>query len=211
MNVLVIVAHHDDLEIGCGATIAKFREKGHKVTSLVMTHSGYSSPNGKNIRSKEDALNEARLASNLLDYELISFNEDSFDIKINDDNISKIINIIHDRQIDVTFTHFHADTHPPHYKVHKMAIHACRHVPNVFGMKINWYVGETSFDPRLFIKINESQWEKKINAIKLYKSEFHRVGDKWINYLNNQSLNYGSQIGVKRAEAFYIYKFQWDF
>ena len=207
----MIVAHHDDLEIGCGGTIAKLHEKGHNITSLVMTHSGYTNPEGKIVRTKQEALEEGLLASKFLNYELVSLNEDTFDIKECDANVSKIIKVIQEKNIDVVFTHFHADTHPPHNRVFKMAIQASRHIPNIFGMQINWYLGEELFNPRFFVEVTESHWEKKLNAIKLYKSEYNRIGDKWIDYLNNQSLNYGSQIGVKRAEAFHIYKFLWNF
>ena len=113
MNILVVTAHHDDLELGCGATVAKLIERGHKVVSLVMTHSGYSGQNGKHVRTKEEAKKEAISASKFLDYELISFDEDTFDIPVNDSNICKMLDVIHKYKIDTIFTHWHGDTHPP--------------------------------------------------------------------------------------------------
>ena len=211
MNVLIITSHHDDLEIGCGATVAKMRDQGHKVISLVMTHSGYSGPNGEIIRTQEDAKNEASFASKTLDYELISYEEDTFDIEVSDKNIRKILRVIQEKQIDTVFTHYHNDIHPPHNKVYQMVIHACRHIPRIFGIQSNWYIGKDIFSPNLFIAINESQWERKIEAIKCYESEFNRTGSKWLEFLNNRSLYYGLLIGVKRAEGFYIYKQLWNF
>lgn len=37
-RVLVIGAHPDDLELGCGGTIAKLADSGHEVRALVMTN-----------------------------------------------------------------------------------------------------------------------------------------------------------------------------
>src|SRR3989338_5142707 len=131
MNVLVVIAHHDDLELGCGGTIAKFKEEGHKVTSLVLTHSGYKGISKAIARTKEDAIKEARLASKVLGYELVSFDEDTLDAPVMDYNVVKILDLITRRKINTVFTHWHGDTHPPHKRINTMALHACRNVPRV--------------------------------------------------------------------------------
>ena len=91
-----------------------------------------------------------------------------------------------------------------------MALHACRNVPRVLGFAANWHIGAQSFSPNFFVSISGAQWAKKIKALKCYESEFKRVGAKWLGYLNNQALNYGTQIGVSRAEGFVAYKYLWD-
>lgn len=94
MNVLILVAHHDDLELGCGGTVAKLVEKGHDVTSLVMTHSGYTNAEGVTVRKREDALAEADAASAVLGYRLLSGEEDTFDILVKDTNICRILTVV---------------------------------------------------------------------------------------------------------------------
>jgi len=37
MNILAIGAHPDDIEFGCGGTLSKYSEKGHKVYMLVLS------------------------------------------------------------------------------------------------------------------------------------------------------------------------------
>jgi len=207
MNILVVTAHHDDLELGCGGTVAKLYDEGHRVISLVMTNSGYQGPDKMIVRSKEAAVKEAHLASQVLGYELINFDEDTFDIPISDSNTVKILDAIHKYKIDTVFTHWHSDTHPPHRKISAMVLHASRYVPRVLGFAVNWYIGEQSFSPNFFISINDSQWERKIKALQCYESEFQRAGTRWVEYFNNQTLNYGAQIGVKRAEGYVVYKY----
>jgi LmbE family N-acetylglucosaminyl deacetylase len=210
MNVLVVTAHHDDLELGCGGTIAKMRDNQHRVVSLVLTNSEYIGPNKIIIRAKEAAQKEAAIASQILDDELISFDEDALDIPVSDDNIVKILNVIDKYNIDTVFTHWHGDTHPPHKRVHIMVLHACRHIPRVLGFAVNWYIGEQAFSPNFFVSIEESQWERKIQALRCYETEFERAGKTWLEYMNVQTLHYGIQIGAKRAEGFVAYKYLWS-
>lgn len=209
MNILVVSAHHDDLELGCGGTIAKLIGGGNKTISLVMTHSGYQGPDKKIVRTKEEAIKEAHLASKVLGYELITFDEDTFDISVTDSNIVKILDVIQKFKIDTVFTHWHGDSHPPHRRINTMVLHACRQVPRVLGFAVNWYISELNFSPRFFVSLDNSHWERKIKALQCYDSEFKRAGKKWVEYLNNQTLNYGAQIGVERAEGFISYKFLW--
>ncbi len=210
MNVLVVTAHHDDLELGCGRTIAKLLHGEHQVISLVMTHSGYQGADGTYARNKDVVKKESRSASLIMGYKLVCFDEDTLDIPISDSNICKILDTINKYKIDAVFTHWHGDTHPPHRRINTMVLHACHHVPRVLGFAVNWYIGEQPFSPRLFISIDDSQWERKIKALQCYGSEFQRAGIRWVEYMNNQTSNYGTQIGVKRAEGFVVYKYLWD-
>ena len=210
MNVLVVAAHHDDLELGCGGTIARLVAEGHSVTSLVMTHSGYSSPDGVRIRDRQAAKDEAIAASKTLGYDLVCLDEDTFDIPVNDSNICKILELVDKLQIDTLFTHWHGDTHPPHQRVNRMAIHVSRRVPRVFGFAVNWYLGTESFSPTTFVSIADEYWDRKMEALRCYEGEFSRAGTQWAEYLDSQARNYGAVVGVKRAEGFVTYKSLWE-
>lgn len=210
MNILVVSAHHDDLELGCGGTVAKLCDEGHRVISLVMTHSGYQGVDKTDIRLRETAANEAQAAGNILGYELISFNEDTFDIPICDANIVKILDVILKYKIDTIFTHWHGDTHISHQRISTMVFHSSRHVSRILGFAVNWYIGKQPFSPHFFVSIDNSQWERKIKALQCYESEFQRAGKRWVDYLDNQTLNYGMQTGVPRAEGFIVYKYLKD-
>ena len=43
MNVLAIGAHPDDIEFGCGGTLIKHKDEGHKVIYVCMTCLLYTS------------------------------------------------------------------------------------------------------------------------------------------------------------------------
>jgi LmbE family N-acetylglucosaminyl deacetylase len=206
MNVLVAVAHHDDLELGCGATVARLIERGDQVHSLVLTHSGYSAPDGTIIRSREQARSEATKASAALGYQLISHDEDTMDLAVTDANTCKILEAIDVHHIDTIFTHWPGDTHPVHQRVTTMVVQASRKVPRVFGFAVNWYIGPTPFWPTTFVAVEERHWELKVRALSCYESEFSRVGSTWVEYQDRETRNHGTRLGVRRAEAFMTIK-----
>ena len=211
VNALVVSAHHDDLELGCGGTVARLLEGGHHVTSLVLTHSGYTAPGGKVIRDRAQALAEGREAARALGYELVAFEEDTMDLQVTDANVCRILEVLERGRIDTLYTHWRGDTHPVHQRITTMALQASRRVPRVFGFAVNWYLGAEAFHPTTFVALEDRHWEKKLQALGCYRSEFDRAGAAWVEYHDRQALNFGTQLGVKRAEGFVTIKNLQDF
>jgi hypothetical protein len=87
-----------------------------------------------------------------------------------------------------------------------MAVQASRRIPRVFGFAVNWYIGVVPFHPTTFVGIEEHHWRRKIEALACYESEFSRAGAAWVEYLDRQTLNFGVQLGVPRAEGFVTIK-----
>jgi LmbE family N-acetylglucosaminyl deacetylase len=210
MNILIVSAHHDDLELGCGGTVARFVEEGHKVVSLVLTHSGYSDAQGNAVRDKKAALSEGQKAASILGYELIAHNEDTFDIQVCDANACKILDAITAHNIDTLFTHWQGDTHPAHNRVHALAMQAGRRVSRIFGFAANAYIGSTPFNPTTYVALEEKHWQSKVAALQAYATEFKRTGASWVDYYDRQSLNFGTQTGTPRAEGFVTLKNLWQ-
>ena len=65
MNVLAIGAHYDDIEIGCGGTIARHVQNGDNVVFLTISHSGYESIEGQKIRDAKIAKKESEFLNYL--------------------------------------------------------------------------------------------------------------------------------------------------
>ncbi|MCA1670813.1 MAG: PIG-L family deacetylase [Actinobacteria bacterium] len=56
MNVLVIGAHPDDIELGCGAALLAHRRRGDRVDLLVMTTGGRGPQDARSrVAEQEDA------------------------------------------------------------------------------------------------------------------------------------------------------------
>ena len=206
-NILAIGAHFDDIELGCGGSIAKHAMKGVNVYAYVATVSGYSNPYKKTVRKNSIAKKEGISAMKTLGVKklytgkfktlLVEFNE-----ALNID----ILKIIEKNKIDIVYSHWTGDIHHDHQAVGKAALHSSRHVKNILLYRSNWYNSTSSFNGNFYTDISKT-WEIKKNSILKHKSEIKRTGNKWIKFFHNEAINAGQKINVRYAEVFEMVKF----
>jgi hypothetical protein len=67
-------------------------------------------------------------------------------------------------------------------------------------------IGTSAFWPTTFVQVDERHWDRKVRALSCYESEFSRVGAAWVDFQDRQTRNYGTQLGVGRAEGFVTIK-----
>lgn len=205
MNILAIGAHFDDVELGCAGSLAKHIHNGDRVFIYVATDSGYGTYGGTLIRSKETAREEGKKAADLLGARLICGKQETYLLEFEEETNAAIVKVMEEQQIDCVYTQWIGDVHHDHYHLAKATMHATRHVPRVLMYRSNWYPGTEPFVENYFVDIS-STWEMKRRAILCHQSEYERVGDKWLNYFDRESLNNGLKIGVERAESFQLVK-----
>ncbi len=206
MNILAIGAHFDDIELGCGGTLARHVFEGDSVFAYVTTVSGYSNHSEKQVRSSDIALEEGRKAAGILGIDLICGNYSTFLIEFCEDLNKELLKIIETKQINIIYCHWPGDVHHDHQAVAKASIHSGRHVPRILMYRSNWYQSTVEFRGNYCVDIS-SFIDKKIEAIKAHRSEYDRVGKKWLQFLLNENQNCGQTIGVEYAEAFEVLKY----
>ena len=133
MKIMVIGAHLDDIELACGGTLAKAIEAGHKVKVVIMSKSGYTNFDGKQMRKDEDAVIEGVKALHVLgitDIEILDF--PTKDIPYESSVIEAIDGRMSVFDPDVIFTHHPFDTHQAHVGVSKSTISAARRKNTIF-------------------------------------------------------------------------------
>lgn len=205
MNVLAIGAHFDDVELGCGGSLARHIAEGDKVIVYVATDSGYGTYDGKNIRDSKTAYEEGKKAVAILGAELICGNCKTFMLEFGEEINVSLVKIIEEKQIDCIYTHWRGDVHHDHFNLAKATLHVSRHVPRVLMYRSNWYISDEIFREEFYIDITNT-WEIKKKMILSHKSEHDRVGDKWIAYFEREAQNNGLKVGVGMAEAFQLVK-----
>ena len=205
MNVLAIGAHFDDIELGCGGTLAKHVANGDSVFAYVATKSGFTNHQNIVIRSNEIADKEGENAMKILGVKLIKGNFDALKIEFNDDLNLDIIKIIEDKKIDLVYSHWMGDIHHDHQAVARASLHSCRHVPRQLMYRSNWYHSNLEFKDNFYIDISDF-WEIKKKSIEAHQSEMERTGKKWIEFFHNEAKNAGQRIEVKYAEVFEVVK-----
>jgi LmbE family N-acetylglucosaminyl deacetylase len=204
MNVLAIGAHYDDVELGCGGSLAKHVKRGDRVCVYVPTVSGYVNPQNELVRSNAAALTEAQHAMRILGvHEFISGGFETLRIEFGEDLNREIVRIVEDQKIDRVYTHWTGDSHHDHRAVALASLHSCRHVRQVLMYRSNWYPSEGVFAGNFSIDIS-SEWEMKEQAIRAHASEIERTGGRWLTYFQNEAENAGIRSGVRYAEVFQI-------
>jgi LmbE family N-acetylglucosaminyl deacetylase len=209
MNILVIGAHADDIELGCAGAICKHISEGCNVYELLITHSAYESYDGTVIRSKETAMKECLQASKVLGIKkTICLEYETKYVEYGVQLIEDINKVIDEYKIDTIYTHWDGDINQDHSAVARATIVAGRNVPRILMYRSNWYKSNKDFTGKFYIDISE-YLDTKINAIKSHKSEVDKRGEKWIDFFISQNRIFGIEIGVEHAELFQVIKWMY--
>lgn len=189
MNVLAISAHTDDIELGCGATLARLSSEGYNVKAIAFSDCG-------NPELKE----EMAAACQTLDIDVVSI------LKYPVRNFHAHRQEILDQMIalrgmvkpDIVFVQSTKDIHQDHQVVTQEAIRAFKH-STIYGYELPW--NHRSFDYDVFFQVTERDVRKKIKSIDCYKSQHGRVYFDG-HYIEFMARARGLQIGREYAECF---------
>jgi len=205
-NVLGIGAHFDDLELGCGGSLARHVRDGDTVTMLVVSHSGYANPQGTVVRDQDVALQEGEAAAQLIGADLLTFNDKTLGLQFDEVLTARLLAVIEQRAIDTVYTHWIHDIHRDHQNVGKATLMAARHVPRLLMYRSNAYSGGEPFRGTHFTDVSET-WSIKTKAIEAHASEIARVGRSWLDNVEHQAALDGQTIGVAHAECFEVVRY----
>jgi LmbE family N-acetylglucosaminyl deacetylase len=196
MNILAIGAHPDDVEFGCGGTLAKYVQNGHRIFLLIMTKGGMGG--SPPVRAAEQTA-----ANRIIGVERIYWGGyDDTQLQVDKTLIGDIEKVIAAVKPDFIFCHFSDDTHQDHRHLSQATMTATRYIRNVL-----FYEGPTTqnFMPYIFVDISETL-DKKIRALEAHGSQIARtnIEDLSIVELALSSANFrGIQGRVKYAEGFF--------
>lgn len=204
-KILAIGAHYDDVELGCGGSLLMWKDQGHDITVFTVSQSGYRDTRGNIIRSDETARAEGIKAAKYMEAELIEGNFPTFELEFAEPLNCKLMDVLHSVQPDTVLTHWSGDVHHDHRAVALASLHCCRHIPRLLTYCSNYYESDWRFDPRFIVDISD-MFEKKIELIKIYRSEKSRTGELWIDYVRSKSRLIGLKAGVQYAEGFEVVK-----
>lgn len=196
MNVLAIGAHPDDIEIGCGGTLAKYASYGHNIYMFIATD-GNSGGIGK-IRTREQ-INAAKI---LNANDIFWGNYIDTELEIHKETIMKVEDIIKKTQPDSIFINYSDDTHQDHRHIAAITNSATRYIRNVL-----FYETPTTqnFQPNVFVDIGQQFLDVKIEALKAHESQIDRTNIMGVSILElalSAAHFRGVQARVAFAEAF---------
>ena len=197
-TILALGAHPDDLELGCGATLAKLVEAGAPVRAVVVSRGKVGASPGFD----REAETRAALSSlGIQDVHVHNFPDTRLHERLND-----IIETIHDHvrtmPPDRVYTMFKEDRHQDHRAVHMASVVACRRAAQILAYETP--SSYPNFIPSVFEQV-EDFMERKVEALKLHESQGDRL------YMNEDMIRSaahfrGVQVEIGRAEGFIPYK-----
>ncbi|MHA2390558.1 MAG: bacillithiol biosynthesis deacetylase BshB1 [Promethearchaeota archaeon] len=222
LDILVIGAHPDDAEIGCGGTIAHYKKRGKKIGVLDLSN-GEPTPFG----TVEKRLEETKKASDILRLDVrITLDMTNRYIENTIENRKKVSEVIRKYKPPIIITHPPYDWHPDHISCHQI-VNAAKFQAKLtkteskypeYSPKYVFYFDHSHLKDKnrkldFLIDISDSL-EEKINALKAYKSQFfdNKKHIRIFDYIKERAGYLGYQIGVKYAEGFITSEYlQMDF
>lgn len=221
VDVLAIGAHPDDVELGCGGTIAKLISEGKKVAILDLTE-GELGTRGTNETRAIEAKNAAEILGisareNLKMKDGFLVNSEEYQLRI--------IKAIRTYQPEIVFCNAVDDRHPDHAKAAKLASDACflsgliKIETEESGKKqekwrpkqVFHYIQWKNLEPDFVIDIS-GFLDKKIESCLAYKTQFYDptstepttpISSKsFLDSITYRAQDLGRLAGVEHAEGF---------
>lgn len=222
LDFLAFGAHPDDVELGCGATIAKLVSQGKKVGIVDLTRGELGTRGSAEIRTKET--NEASKILGITIRENMDFKDGFF--RNDEEHQLKIIQVIRKYQPDFIFCNAPDDRHIDHPKGSQLIVEASF----LSGLnKINtddssgnaqkqWrpkniyhYIQWKNLDPDFIFDVSGFH-NSKMDAVKCYSSQFYDPKSKepetpistknFLNFVQSRANDFGRLIGVEHGEGF---------
>ena len=205
-NVLAVGAHADDVEIGCGGTVALHTQRGDKVIILIMAESAYTYYDGRVLRTEEEWKTEEARGAEVLGAKLINLGFKTKEVPYSRESIESINRVIDEYNIDMIYTHWYHDSHQDHRRTTQSVLSAGRYVKNILMYEPEYPAGRSylGFRNQYYVDIT-STFDKKMKALKQHKSQIRKYGEKmFLEAVEARARHRGYEIGSRYAECFEV-------
>ena len=203
-NILILAPHTDDAELGCGGSIAKFVEEGNNVYCAAFSIAEDSVPSGfvkdALINEFTSAMTELGLKQeNLFIYRYPVRRFPQYRQEILED----IVKLRNKLMPDLIFVPSQNDVHQDHQVIAAEGLRVFKK-NSILGYELPW--NNIVFETRSFVRLEKIHIEKKILALKCYKTQMHRsyLDDSFIWGLAKTR---GTQFENEYAEAFEVLRY----
>lgn len=187
LDILAFGAHPDDVELGCGATIAKEISLGKKVGIVDLTRGELGTRGSADLRDKEAAKAAEILGVSVR--ENLRFRDGFF--KNDEAHQLEIIKMIRKYQPEIVLCNAIDDRHIDHGKGSKLVSNACflsglrRIETSLEGInQAEWrpklvyhYIQWKNIEPDFLVDVSEFM-QKKLDAVMAYGSQFYDPNSK---------------------------------
>jgi bacillithiol biosynthesis deacetylase BshB1 len=221
LRILAIAAHPDDVELGCAGTLIKHAQAGDAVGILDLTKGELGTRGTPETRLQE--ANDAGKIMGLAVRENAGFRDGFF---LNDEHHRlELITYIRRFQPDIVLTNAPEDRHPDHGRGAALVTDAC-FLAGLQKIETAWQgelqkawrpkrvfhmIQDRMLEPTFIVDIS-SAYERKMDAIRAYKSQFHDPSSSepatyisshnFLDQITQRDSLMGKRIGTERGEGF---------
>lgn len=227
LDILVLAAHPDDAELGCGGTILHHVSLGHKVGVVDFTQGELGTRGTVQTREQEAAASAKILGLSVRENLKLA---DGF-FKNDEAHQRKVIQAIRKYQPEIVLANAVYDRHSDHGRAAELASDACflsglakietfdeQGIPQKpWRPKVVYHYIQSLFIEPDFVMDVSAHWPKKVEAIKAFKTQFYDPSSSepqtyisspdFLRMIESRGVELGHAIGVKYAEGFTVKRY----
>ncbi len=175
-DCLAFGAHPDDVELGCGGTLARLVREGRKVGIVHLTRGEAGTRGTPEVRQQE--AEAAAQALGVAVVEILDLGDG--DLRTDREAEEQVLSRIRHYRPELVFLPPPLDRHPDHGRAHRLVRDACFYAglarrsrgPSHRPAAWFWYMGHEPFEPTFIVDIS-SVWQQKQQALDAYRSQLH--------------------------------------
>jgi bacillithiol biosynthesis deacetylase BshB1 len=183
LDVLAIGAHPDDVELGCGGTLALLARQGRRVGILHLTR-GERGTRGT-AAEREDEAQRAAAALGAVELTFLDCGDGS--LRTGEAEEDALIGVLRSFQPDLVLGPTPRDRHPDHGRAHALVEAACfyagltnrapeRGAPFRPAATFS-YMQHDPFEPSFIVDVT-AVWETKLASLAAYRSQLYQAGQE---------------------------------
>lgn len=219
LDVLAIGSHPDDVELGCGGTVALLARRGLRVGILHLTR-GEAGTRGSVAERRSEAEEAAEILGAAV-MEFMDCGDGALRHGVEEEN--ELIALLRRWRPELVLGPTPSDRHPDHRRAHRLVADTCfysglarrgggePHRPAALFS----YMQHDPFDPRFIVDVSPT-WEVKQRALAAYRSQLHQADEQrdetltkvasleFRRAVEGRAQHYGLLIGAAYGEPFWI-------
>lgn len=205
---LLLAPHTDDVELGCGGSIAKFLEENKEIHVAVFSTAEQSVPKGF---PKTVLRDEFYRSMNVLGVEKKQLTVYNYQVRklsySRQEVLEELVSLRKEIQPDVVFLPSSEDLHQDHQTVYNEGLRAFKDI-TLWGYELPW--NTITFPTRGFVTLELRHIQKKWEALQTYKTQLSLKRPYFsLEFVKGLASVRGAQVKAEYAEAFDAIRTKW--
>ncbi len=205
---LMLAPHTDDVELGCGGTIARFLEEDGDIYVAVFSTAEKSVPKGFPKSALRDEFYKAMSLLGIKEERLSVFNYEVRTLSYHRQEVlDELISLRKSIGPDMVFLPSGEDFHQDHQTLFNEGVRAFKEI-TLWGYELPW--NTITFPARGFVTLEDRHISKKWKALQAYKTQLQVKRPYFtLDYIKGIAKVRGIQVRAKYAEAFDTIRTKW--